>query len=105
MKIPVLLLLVLGFAAHLDAAPVPLKYTRIDLSDGRTLLNVVVKSYDPDTGKLLVTADGKAVLFPVKLVPQPFRDRLKKEAPQAGATNSVVPGEKPPAIASPPNKK
>jgi len=52
MKISVLLLLALGFVAQLRAATVPLKYTRIDLSDGRTLLNVVVKSYDPDTGKI-----------------------------------------------------
>jgi hypothetical protein len=99
MKISVLLLLVLGFVAHLDAAPVPLKYTQIDLSDGRSLMNVVVKSYDPSTGRLLVTADGKAVLFPIKLLPQPFREKLKTAAPQAGSTNSVVPGEKPPAAA------
>ena len=105
MKIPVLLLLVLGLVAPLRAAPVPLKYTRIDLSDGRSLMNVVVKSYDPATDKLLVTADGKAVLFPIKLVPQPFRDRLKKEAPQAGSTNSIVPGQKPPDSAPPAKKQ
>src|SRR5882672_6270590 len=104
MKSLAVFLIVLSLAASLAAAPVPLKYNRIDLSDGRILLNVEVKSYDPDTGKLLVTADGKAVLFPINLLPQPFRDRLKKEAPQAGSTNSVVPGQKAP-VPAPPAKK
>ena len=93
MRLFALIVVLLGFAAQLCAAPVPLKYTRIDLSDGRVLLNVEVKSYDPATGKLLVTADGKAVLFPIELLPQPFRDKLKTAAPQAGSTNSVVPAD------------
>jgi hypothetical protein len=105
MKFLPLMFALLGFAAQLGAAPVPLKYQRIDLADGRILMNVVVKSYDAVTGKLLVLADGKAVLFPIKLLPQPFREKLKTAAPPAGSTNSVVPGQKAPASVAAPSGK
>ncbi len=90
MKLPSLLFVLLILVAQLGAAPVPLNYTQMDLSDGRSLKNVVVKFYDAVSGKLLVVADGKVMLIPLGLVPQPFRDKLKSEAPQGGATTAVV---------------
>jgi len=72
------------------AGEAPLKLARLDLVDGRTLTNVVIKSYDPASGRLLLVADGTAMLIPAGLVPPPFGERLKLSAPRAGATMSVV---------------
>jgi len=72
------------------AADVPLKYTRLDLTDGRTLTNVVIKSYDAATDKLLLVADGKAMLVPENLIPPPLAVRLKASAPAAGSTTRLI---------------
>lgn len=105
MRFPFLLLFLFCWVAPLGAAPVPLKYAQLDLNDGRTLKNVVVKSYDAAIGKLLLVADGKVMLIPLGLVPQPFRDKLKAEAPQGGATSSVVPGQAVPSGEGPSSGK
>ena len=73
------------------AGEVPLKLARLELADGRALTNVVVKSYDAASGRLLLVADGTAMLIPVSLVPAPFGERLKADAPRAGSSMSVVP--------------
>lgn len=83
-------LLFLAASAVAWAADEPLKYTRLDLMDGRTLTNVVIKSYDADTGKLLLVADGKAMLVPENLIPPPLAVRLKAGAPAAGSTTQLV---------------
>ncbi|MBZ5586652.1 MAG: hypothetical protein LAQ30_31590, partial [Acidobacteriia bacterium] len=57
-----LALLLLAVRALAPAAEVPLRFDRIDLLDGRTLKNVVVKSYDATSDKLLLVADGTALL-------------------------------------------
>jgi hypothetical protein len=96
------LFLAIGVAA--SAGEVPLKLARLDLVDGRTLTNVVIKSYDAATGRLLLVADGTAMLIPVSLVPPPFGERIKTSAPAAGATTSVVtmlPAGPAPAVTSP----
>lgn len=72
------------------AADVPLQFVRLDLRDGRTLTNVVIKTFDAASGKLLLVADGKAMVVPVNLIPAPFDEGLKKAAPPAGATTAVV---------------
>ena len=84
------LLLFLAAATAAWATEVPLRYTRLDLVDGRTLTNVVIKSYDADTGKLLLVADGKAMLVPENLIPPPLAARLKAGAPAAGSTTRLV---------------
>ncbi len=81
---------ILAAALHAPAAEVPLKLDRLELTDGRALTNVVIKSYDAASGRLLLVADGTAMLIPVSLVPAPFAERLKSGAPRAGATMSVV---------------
>ena len=83
-------LLCLATVAAAWAAEVPRQYVRLDLTDGRILTNVVIKSYDAATGKLLLVADGKAMLVPVSLIPPPFAARLKAGVPAAGSTTSVV---------------
>jgi hypothetical protein len=83
-----LLLMFLATAAR--AADVPLRFERLDLLDGRTLNRVVIKSYDAVSAKLLVVADGKAMLVPVDLIPAPFGARLKAGAPMAGTTTAIV---------------
>ena len=77
-----------GIAAR--GEEVPLKFERIDLSDGRVLKNVVIKSYDAKTEKLLLIADGKAMTIPIALVPPPF-DRHLKRAPASGSWVSSTP--------------
>ena len=66
---------------------VPLKFSRLDLTDGRKLKNVVVKSYDAKTEKLLVIVDGKAMTIPISVVPAPYDQQLKG-APASGASVS-----------------
>lgn len=78
-----------GIAAGADEE-VPLKFTRLDLSDGRKLRNVVVKSYDAKSGKLLVIADGKAMTIPIALLPPPFNEQLRA-APASGGSVSTSP--------------
>ncbi len=92
MKLPTrgALLALLLLAARAPAADVPLRFDRIDLTDGRTLRNVVVKSYDRAADKLLLVADGSAMLIPATLVPAPFGARLREGAPPAGGSTAVV---------------
>jgi hypothetical protein len=68
---------------------VPLTFTRLDLTDGRKLKNVVVKSYDAKSGKLLIIADGKATTIAIALVPPPFNEQLKS-APRSGETVTTI---------------
>lgn len=88
------------FAAE-DEKP-PLEFKRLDLLDKRVLRDVVVRSYDASTDKLLIVASGKAMVVPARLVPAPFADQLRHNAPASGST--VSPGSNPPALppAAPP---
>src|SRR3954466_5433605 len=64
-----------------------LQFPQLALSDGRKLKNVVVKSYDAKSEKLLVIADGKAMTLPVALLPAPLNETLKHE-PGGGGTGA-----------------
>jgi hypothetical protein len=77
---------------------VPLKFTRLELSDGRKLKDVVVKSYDAKSEKLLIIADGKAMMIPIASVPPPFNVQLKA-APASGASVNTV-ASPPPVVRS-----
>lgn len=68
-----------------------LAFSRLDLSDGRRLTKVVVKSYDAEKETLLLVANGEAMVVGMDLVPEPVRGRLKEEAPPAGASTVTVP--------------
>ncbi len=83
------------------ADEVSLQFPQLDLLDGRKLKNVVVKSYDAKAGDVLVVADDKALVIPIKQVPAPFADRVKNNAPAAGATTAVVAAPPPPPVSTP----
>jgi hypothetical protein len=70
---------------------VPLKFERLDLTDGRKLKNVVVKTYDAKTQRLLVIADGKAMMVPIASLPPPFNERLKSAPAAGGSVNTITP--------------
>jgi hypothetical protein len=97
----VLLFLAAGAVAW--AADVPTRFIRLDLMDGRTLTNVVIKSYDAATGKLLLVTDGKAMLVPADLIPPPLAARLKAGVPAAGSTTAIVTPQ-PAALSAVPEK-
>lgn len=75
-------------AAEADGE-VPLSFTRLELTDGRKLRNVVVKSYDAKSEKLLVITEGKAMAIPIALLPPPFNEKLK-DAPASGGSVSTL---------------
>jgi hypothetical protein len=85
-----LLLVAAGTAAQAADETTSLSYVRIDLLDGRTLQDVLVKSYDASSGKLLVVTNGRAQLIPIRLLPPPIAARLKAVAPEGGSTTAVV---------------
>src|SRR3954463_1984455 len=60
---------------------VPLHFARLDLTDGRKLKNVVIKSYDAKSEKLLIVASGKAMTVPIRLLPPPYDQKLKSAPP------------------------
>lgn len=72
-----------------SAETVPLKFNQIDLTDGRQLKNVVVKSYDARTERLLIVADKTAMTIPIALLPPPFNEKLKA-APATGGSVSTA---------------
>lgn len=88
-------------AADDDEKPV-LEFKRLDLLDQRTLRDVVVRSYDARTDKLLVVAAGKAMTIPASVVPAPFADQLRQQAPSSGSI--VSNGGTQPAPPSRPNR-
>lgn len=91
-------ILFLLLVAAPSAVASSLEFDRLDLTDGRKLRRVVVKTYDPTTDKLLIIADGKAMTIPRSLVPPPFRDQFK-EVTRSGATVTTVPAAVAPVVA------
>lgn len=88
--IAVLALFALPAVANSTSDRQPLEFTRLDLTDGRTLKNVSVRSYDAKSDKLLLITDGKAMTIPLSLVPAAIQAQFRK-APESGATVSVAP--------------
>jgi hypothetical protein len=86
-----------GFAA-VESAPVT-TFTRLDLTDGRTLRDVTVKSYDPATGRVLLLAGRTALSLPVALIPAPFDAQVKAAAPVAGSNLTTIAPRPVPAAA------
>jgi hypothetical protein len=101
------------FTSGMAGEPKPvLEFERLDLSDGRKLRKVVVKTYDAEKGRLMLVASGKAMIVGIELVPEPFRGKLKEETPRAGGSTSSTPPTRirpatppnpaPPPVAPPP---
>lgn len=66
----------------------PLVFPQLQLTDGRVLKNVQAKSFDRTSGKLLVIADGTAMLIPFAAIPPTLHSKLQL-VPPSGATVST----------------
>lgn len=97
MKLLLRFLAALSLGTSLGAAPSKpvLEFTRLDLLDGRKLRNVVVKSYDAKTGKVLLLADRQALTVSLGLIPPPFSESLRTGAPRSGRSTATVPAASP----------
>ncbi len=90
----------LAFAVAGKANEPVTTFTRLDLTDGRTLREVTVKSYDPATGRVLLLAGRTAMSIPVALIPAPFDVQVKAAVPVAGSNlTTIVPRAAPPPSA------
>jgi hypothetical protein len=83
-------ILPLATSAH-AAESVPLRFAELELTDGRQLTDVVVKSYDAKSEKLFVLAGKTALSLPIALFPPPLNEQLKAAPASRGAV-STVPG-------------
>jgi hypothetical protein len=84
-----------------SAEAVPLKFNQIDLTDGRQLKNVVVKSYDARTERLLIVADKTALTIPIALLPPPFNEKLKAAPAAGGSVSTALSLPRPPVASTP----
>jgi hypothetical protein len=84
----------------LQANDVPLRFSRLDLTDGRKLKDVVVKSYDAKSERLLLVAEGKAMMVPIGVVPPPYNEQLKAAPASGGSVNTITPPARPIASAA-----
>lgn len=106
-RILCLLVTLLAFVTNAVADENAARFARIDLTDGRTLRDVTVKSYDPATGRVLLLAGRTAMSIPVALIPAPFDEQVKAAVPVAGSNlTTIAPriavSPAPQTVASPP---
>lgn len=94
------LLLLLALTNLAFGEELSLQFSRIDLSDGRTLKNVAIKTFDPSTNRVLLVADGKASMVPLSAFPAPVDKQISSTAPRSGSSTMVAPV--PPAPKAPP---
>jgi len=99
--------LLFALLATARAATEPqLEFSRLELTDGRTLKNVLIKTYDAASDRVLLIADGKAMVIARTLVPPPFAEPLK-QVRRSAETVSVIsapPPPRPTATAADPNQ-
>lgn len=75
---------------------------RLELQDGRKLSEVIVRSFDAESGKVLLVARNTAMAIPVDLLPAPLAEQVRTHAPKAGATFTLIPGPRDMEPAMPP---
>lgn len=68
-----------------------LEFARLDLTDGRVLKNVSIKTYDPSSKRVLIVADGRASMVGLSVFPAPFDKQISSSAPRAGSSTMVAP--------------
>ncbi len=98
-----LLTAVLAFA-DTTVAPVG----RLTLLDGRVLKNVVIRSYDAPSSKVLILSEGKALLIPITLIPPPYAESIREAAAKRSADlvqTTPVPAPSAPAAPSSPSSE
>lgn len=79
--LPLFLLTAALAFGNVPAAPVG----RITLLDGRVLKNVVIRTYDASSSKVLLIADGKAMLIPIGIMPPPYADSVREASAKPSA--------------------
>jgi|GEM_PF-3340112 len=95
------LFLFLAASALAWADDTPLVFERIDLSDGRSLKEVTIKTYDATSGRVLLIANGKASMVPLNVFPAPLDKQIAATAPRAGSTTMTMAQRTPPPAAAP----
>ncbi len=95
-----MLLFGLHVSAHAAKEP-SLTFPQLELVSGRKLKNVTVRSFDEKSGKLLILADGKAMVLPIAEIPSRLHQRITAAAPQSGGTVNTVSGQPPSPIHRP----
>ncbi len=98
------LLFFLAVVSLAGAEPGATPIGRLRLLDGRTLENVIIRSYDVQTSKVLIVTEGKALLIPITLIPPPYADKIKADNARAGADlvqTTPVPAPTAPAAPTP----
>jgi hypothetical protein len=68
---------------HAESATMPVG--RITLTNGRILKQVVIRSYDTPSEKVLLLSEGKALLIPITLLPPVFAEKVKADAARSTA--------------------
>ncbi len=84
------ILLFLAITTLAWAEPMMIPVGHLRLLDGRTLENVVIRSYDAQASKVLVIANGKALLIPIALIPPPYADKAKAIGASASSAADLV---------------
>lgn len=77
------LLLLLTTLVHAESALTPVG--RLTLANGRILKQVVIRSYDAPSDKVLLLSEGKALLVPIGLLPAPYADKVKADTARSSA--------------------
>ena len=80
MRTLILFLALLSFA-HAESSITPVG--RLVLRDGRILKNVVIRSYDAPSSKVLVLSEGRALLIPIALLPPAYAEKVRAAQPTA----------------------
>lgn len=79
------LLLFLALAVFVRAETDLTPAGRITLLNGRVLKNVVIRSYDAQSSKVLLLSEGRALLIPVSLLPPPYAEQARKHTGDTAA--------------------
>lgn len=79
------LLLFLAATALAHAAESESFIGRLTLLDGRVLKNVVIRTYDTPSSKVLLLSEGKALLIPITIMPPPYAERIKARSARPSA--------------------
>jgi hypothetical protein len=68
---------------HAESATMPVG--RITLTNGRVLKQVVIRSYDTPSEKVLLLSEGKALLIPITLLPPVYAEKVKADYARSSA--------------------
>ncbi len=94
-----ILFLALFSLAHAESSITPVG--RLVLRDGRILKNVVIRSYDAPSSKVLILSEGRALLIPIALLPTAYAEKVRATQSSADLVQTTpipaTPAEQPAA--------